>query len=245
MQKNKYRYLNIYYWLRKFSFSSFFQKTTFFLPEGVKRKFVFFTIYKSNHWRSYNEPNINESVSGLGSDLKQNSVLVVQMQKFIKEKKIKRVLDLACGDFNWMKYIIENNPNVDKYLGLDIVDNIIKNNKLKYENSKINFKINDIIKADYPENFDLIFIRDVFIHIKNKEIISVLNKLKKNSAKFVVIGTYHNIDINKDLNNYGHHRELNIEIAPFNLGKPFVFFSDNEKQRSDRRLNIYKFNEKS
>ena len=120
MPKNKFRYLNYYYWLRKLSFSKLFQKI-FFLSDTYKRKVVFNSIYRSNHWRDYNKPKDNQSVSGLGSDLDSSSSFVNNIKNFISEFKIGKILDLGCGDFNWMKYIVLNNNNIKSYLGLDIV----------------------------------------------------------------------------------------------------------------------------
>ena len=75
MSKNKYRYFNLYYWLRKLSFTNFFQKNIF-LSNNLKRKIIFNLIFRSNHWRDYKKKNINESDSGLGSDLKITKQLV-------------------------------------------------------------------------------------------------------------------------------------------------------------------------
>ena len=68
MSKNEYRYLNLYYWLRKLSFTKFFQNNIF-LSNSFKRKIIFNLIFKSYHWRDYHKTTINESDSGVGSDL--------------------------------------------------------------------------------------------------------------------------------------------------------------------------------
>jgi len=60
-------------------------------------KAVFTNIYNTNRWGS------SESVSGLGSELKNTEVLVEFLGKLFRELGIQSVLDLPCGDFNWMK----------------------------------------------------------------------------------------------------------------------------------------------
>ena len=73
-------------------------------------------------------PNSGESVSGLGSDLNICKQLIFDLNFFITKNNIKSILDLACGDFMWMKNIVMENENIKSYLGLEIVEGIVKNN---------------------------------------------------------------------------------------------------------------------
>ena len=233
MAKNIFRYINIYYWLRKLSFSKFFQ-TFFLIPNYIKRNIIFYLIYKSKHWRDYNEPLQDESISGLGSDYNVTKQIINELDIFIKKNNIESILDLACGDFNWIKFLIKNNQNIE-YLGLEIVNKIVKSNKLKYTNSKINFRCTDVLNNNLPKNYDLIILRDFFIHIKNKDILEILNKIKFSNCKFFAITNYPYVEKNLDIKGYGHHRCVNIEIIPFKLNNPFYKIDD-----YDKKLNIYK-----
>ena len=242
MAKNHYRFLNIYYWIRKFTFSVFFQNILF-LPKSYKRKIVFKSIFKSFHWRDYNKPKKGESVSGLGSDLHICEKLINDLGFFISKHQIKSILDLACGDFNWMKKLIQFNKNIISYCGLEIVGEIVKKNIISYSDEKIKFIHSDVMHDTLPKNFDLVIIRDFFIHINNKDIIEVINKVKKSNIKYIAIGTLSNIETNYDLKAFGHHRYINIEKKPFNLINPYLRLKD-----YDRDLNIYDIkiiNEKS
>ena len=233
MAKNFYRYFNYHYWLRKFSFSLIFQKY-FFISKSKKRKIVFNSIYKSFHWRDYKKTGENESVSGLGSDLDVCEKIIKDLTVFIEENEIRSILDLACGDFNWMKFVINNNPNIEDYCGVEIVDEIVSNNNKKYSNDKIKFTCKDVIKEEFPVNYDLVIVRDFFIHIKNDEIKKVIEKIKKSNAKFFGINSYP-VQNNVDLKAFGHHRHINIELEPFGLNKPYLKLND-----YDRKFNIYK-----
>ncbi|MAJ23500.1 MAG: hypothetical protein CBC24_06485 [Candidatus Pelagibacter sp. TMED64] len=233
MTKNVKRYLNSYYWLRKIFSTNFFKKY-FFLSMSFKRKILFNSIYKSYHWRDYHKPNEKESVSGLGSDVSRCDDLVLDLKKFIKENNINSILDLACGDFVWMKDLVVSNDDIIDYCGLEIVEEIVKKNQNLYGNNKIKFKNCDIISDDYPINYDLLIIRDIFIHLTNDEIMKVIKKIKSNSYRFIAINNFSNISSNKDLKSFGSHRELNIENKPFNLGKPSFILND-----IDRQINIY------
>ena len=126
MAKNLFRHLNLYYWLRKLSFSKLFQNFRFF-NDSFKRKIIFYYIFKSLHWRDYNKTQSEESVSGLGSDVRITEKLVLELSGFIKDNQIKSLLDVACGDFIWMKNIVNENKSL-RYCGLEIVNDIVENN---------------------------------------------------------------------------------------------------------------------
>ena len=233
MSKNKYRYLNLYYWLRKLSFTKFFQKNVF-ISNNFKRKIIFNLIFKSYHWRDYHKTTINESDSGLGSDLIVTKQLIKDLDIFFKNNQITSILDIACGDFFWMNKLINNNKHLN-YLGLEIVESIVKNNNKIFSNQKVKFKCTDVINEELPQNHDFILIRDFLIHIKNTDIINLVHKIKKSNCKYFAINNFPNIKKNDEIKGYGHHRYVNIEIPPFNLTNVFKVIDDH-----DRKLNIYK-----
>ena len=88
---------------------------------------VFTDIYKSNHWES------TESISGTGSEIKQTESLVIELNKLLKNINATSVLDLPCGDFKWMQKVDLLNI---KYIGADIVEELINTNKIQYEEMK-------------------------------------------------------------------------------------------------------------
>ena len=233
MSKNKYRYLNLYYWLRKLSFTKFFQKNIF-ISNNFKRKIIFNLIFKSYHWRDYHKTTINESDSGLGSDLIVTKQLIKDLDIFFKNNQITSILDIACGDFFWMNKLINNNKHLN-YLGLEIVESIVKNNNKIFSNQKVKFKCTDVINEELPQNHDFILVRDFLIHIKNTDIINLVHKIKKSNCKYFAINNFPNIKKNDEIKGYGHHRYVNIEIPPFNLTNVFKVIDDH-----DRKLNIYK-----
>ena len=233
MSKNKYRYLNLYYWLRKLSFSNIFQKNVF-LSNNFKRKIIFNLIFRSNHWRDYNKTTKSESDSGLGSDLNITKQLINDLNIFLKNNQINSILDIACGDFIWMNKLISNNKHIN-YLGLEIVESIVKKNIKIFSNHKVKFICSDVINEDLPQNYDFILVRDFLIHIKNIDIINLIEKIKKSNCKYFAVNNFPNIKSNEEIKGYGHHRYVNIEIPPFNLINVFKVIDDH-----DRKLNIYK-----
>lgn len=232
--KNKFQ---INYWLRKIYTSKLFQLLP--INQFNLRKKVFTSIYKSNHWvqNGSNLPNEYVSVSGHGSNTntKQHELLVKNFTGIIKKYKINSILDMPCGDFLWIKEIVKQNQI--KYLGVDIVDELIKNNLNLYKTNNIDFKSKDILDFKESIYFDLIIIRDLFIHINNSQILKILNNLKTLKYKYLALTSYDNKKNNDVI--IGQHRKINLLISPFNLKKPNYSFKDYE---NDKYIYIYEKN---
>ena len=179
--KNFSRYFNKSYWLRKFFIS---KASDFFFSKKFIRKSIFSHIYKSYHWRDYHQLGINESISGHGSDIKSTTDLSEGLLIFFKKNNIKKILDIGCGDFLWMNFVLDKYSNYDNYLGLDIVQDLINNNIKKYSNDKISFQQFDLIENKIPDGFDIVLLRDVFIHLKNENILFSLERIKKSNTIF-------------------------------------------------------------
>ena len=66
-------------------------------------------IFRNNYW------NEKETVSGEGSTLDNTENIRRVLPEILSELNIKSIIDVPCGDFKWMKLII-NNMKV-KYTG--------------------------------------------------------------------------------------------------------------------------------
>ena len=232
MKKNK---LKIDYWLRKIYTTKFFQLLP--INKDKMKKKIFTSIYKSNHWVQNSEglPEKFVSVSGHGSNINtaQYKNLNFNFNKMLEKFDINSIIDMPCGDFLWIKNTILEKKI--KYLGIDIVDELIfKNNKI-YKNNHIEFLAKDIVDFKTEEKYDLVLIRDLFIHIKNSDIKKIINNIKKMQIKYIALNSYE-INQNEDVV-IGKHRKVNILSEPFNLPKPIFSFSDYEK---DKFIYLYK-----
>jgi len=83
-------------------------------------------------------------------------------------------IDLGCGDFLIGRELI---PLCSHYTGVDIVESLIQYNKKKYGAEKVSFMQANIVDDDLPTG-DVCFVRQVFQHLSNQQIIAVLPKLK-------------------------------------------------------------------
>ena len=221
--------LNIHYWLRKIYTSKFFQLLP--LNQEIIKKKIFTSIYKSNHWSHDQKFLSNEfvSVSGPGSNIntEQFFSLVKNFTQIITDYNIKSLLDMPCGDFLWIHKIIKDR-NID-YLGVDIVEELIEENKTKYKNKNFNFENHNILNFSTKKQFDLILIRDLFIHIKNPDILQIIQNVKQMNFRYVALNSYNN-KTNKDVIE-GQHRKVNLLIEPFNLKQPTYSFKDHEEDK--------------
>ena len=224
--KNK---LSLDYWQRKLYVSKIYQK--FFLNEKELKKKIFTSIYKSQHWvQGQNKlSNQNISVSGHGSNLGTDQFynLKDNLNKILVNYNISSILDMPCGDFLWMNEILKDKKI--KYIGVDIVDDLIQKNISKYQNDETIFIVDDIVDYFHKDMVDLVLIRDLFIHINNKDISTILKNLKNFNFKYLAVNSYSNSN-NTDVIT-GQHRKVNLLIEPFNLPKPVYFFKDYENDK--------------
>lgn len=129
------------------------------------------------------------------------------------------VCDLGCGDFNVGKRLVKY---TDRYIAVDIVEDLIECNKSVFEDINVEFHCLDIAIDKLPSG-DCALIRQVLQHLSNMEVQSIVNKLS--NFKYVII-TEHlpagdfipNIDI---LSGQGTRLKkqsgLNVLEPPFNL----------------------------
>jgi hypothetical protein len=131
------------------------------------------------------------------------------------------MIDLPCGDWNWMKEIDLSNI---EYYGFDIVEKLIKQNKQKYSN--INFKVKNGIKDDLPQ-VDLIMCRDLLQHLSIKEICNLLNNFIKSNSKYLLITRFDRCKENKDIE-FDNYALRNLQLEPFNLPEPLLVIEDKD-----------------
>ena len=174
---------------------------------------VFVDIFEMNKWAS------KESVSGTGSEIKVTELIRGSLPEVLKEYQIKSMLDLPCGDFNWVKAV---NLNGIDYTGADIVPKLIEDNKLKYPN--VNFEVMDIITSDLP-NVDLIMVRDCLVHLSNDNVKKALNNIKNSGSKYLLTTSFIDKNNTKDIQN-GQWRPINLTREPFSFKEILTVLPD-------------------
>jgi hypothetical protein len=178
---------------------------------SVKEKFT--EIYENNLWCS------PESVSGGGSEMQNTKVIRKELPVLIQKFNIKSILDLPCGDYNWMKSVDLSGAS---YIGADIVEPLVKKNKELY--NQIDFRLLDLTKDILPK-VDLIFVRDCLGHLSNENVLLALKNCKESGSKYLLATSFTKWDFNPDIED-GGWKCINLMISPFNLNPIYLINED-------------------
>jgi SAM-dependent methyltransferase len=142
---------------------------------------VFSEIYARNLWGG----SAGEFCSGAGSTPSQTRAYVAAVRDFIAANGLRTIVDLGCGDYR----VGESLRNLgDHYVGIDVVPALIERNRREFAASDTEFRCLDITADDLPPG-DLCLVRQVFQHLSNAEISSVLRKL--GAYRFVLVTEHH------------------------------------------------------
>ena len=195
----------------------------------VNYKNIFIDIYDNNGFGSL------ESKSGPGSTLDETQKLRESIKKIIKDKNIKSVVDIPCGDFNWMKEIVFNFEN---YIGGDIVKKAIDLNNEKYSNSRIKFIEFDILNDEIPTG-DLLIVRDVIGHFPIEDGVKILKNILNSKCKYLLSTTWakkigndwfpcEKNDVHRENEgvDYGRFYPVNLMSNPFNLPNAEIYLEE-------------------
>lgn len=210
-------------------------ETTITQLQGRSAREIFGDIYHKNYWGN------SDSRSGAGSDLVQTAVVRRELPKLITQFDIRAMLDIPCGDWHWMK---EVNIDVD-YIGADIVHDIICRNKELYSKERCRFMMLDLIKDNLPK-VDLVFSRDVLVHLSFDDIFLALRNIKRSGSEYLITTTFADRDSNFDIPT-GHWRPLNLQKAPFNFPEPLRLINENctegDGSWNDKSLGFWKISD--
>ena len=176
---------------------------------------TFIEIFRSNHWAG------NESISGRGSSRQQTDEISRQIPLVVRALKVRRFLDLPCGDFNWLSKI---DLEIDLYIGGDIISDIIEKNNQNHKRKNRKFLKIDLIKDRLPEA-DLLHCRDCLVHFSNEDIQSAIENIKRSGIKYLLTTTFSDCERNPDIVT-GDWRIINLEKEPFNFPKPMKLINE-------------------
>ena len=211
-----------------------------FLKRSFKNDNVedtFQKIFSYNFWGS------NESISGVGSNLNQTETLILELGKLLQSRKdIQTILDIPCGDFNWMQKVDLSSVS---YIGADIVKPLIEKNKASFEKTGIEFRHLNLISDELPK-VDLVIVRDCLVHLSEENIAKAIANLKRSGSKYILSTSFIDRKQNKDIKN-GDWRPINLELAPFNFPKPEFSILENcteaRGKYKDKTMGLWKISD--
>lgn len=183
--------------------------------EGLSPSEIFQSIYQNRVWTDA------ESVSGPGSSLAQTHEIREQLPRILKVYGIKSMLDIPCGDFNWMQH---TDLGDCLYTGADIVPELVQANQDRFGGAARRFIHHDLIQQ-VPGAFDLVFCRDCLVHFSFKDIFASLKNLQASKSAYLMTTTFTGQEVNTDIPT-GGWRPLNFSQAPFHFPMPVVIFEE-------------------
>jgi hypothetical protein len=176
---------------------------------------IFTETYRKRYWKS------KESVSGRGAELGQTAVLRAELPLLLRRYGIRSLLDLPCGDFNWMQHV---DLQGIRYTGGDIVDALVTQNQEKYGNAHRQFRRLDLL-ADALPDADCILVRDCLVHLSMAHIAQALDNIKKSNIVYLLTTSFPAVKKNEDIQT-GYWRPLNLQIAPFSFTEPLFCLNE-------------------
>ena len=188
------------------------------IKSNLQKKFT--NVYNKNLF------NGAESRSGNGSDLTQTKVLRESLPVLLKSFNVKSILDLPCGDFNWMRKL---DLNEIQYTGGDVVESMVQGLNFNYQSSTRKFQVIDIVRQA-PDKYDAIFCRDLFVHLSDKDILRALRNIKSSGSTYLFTTTFTRLSANKKLPMLKRGvkwRTINLELPPWNFPKPLHILNEN------------------
>ena len=155
-------------------------------------------------------------------------IMIDRLKRDLNKTTIK-ILDLPCGDLQYMSYFLQTRSDID-YTGADIVPELIAKHAKHYKGrDNIHFKNIDIVKDDLNNSYDLIICRMMLAHFKNKDVLRTLYLFSSSNSAYLAATTFSRHKVNKELElvNKFRFRRLNLEKPPINLSPPVCNYYEN------------------
>jgi hypothetical protein len=188
----------------------------------------------------------SESLSGGGSDLDQTRVIRQKLPTILRELKINSILDVPCGDFNWMSKV---DLTGIRYTGSDVVPELIAHLRDKFGNEQRDFHELNVVN-NIPRKYDAIFCRDLFVHLNNQEIKASIKNFSKSNSQYLITTTFTSLNKNSDLPLFTRSvawRPLNLTLSPFSFPPPIALINEECTEYnggfSDKSLGIWKISD--
>jgi hypothetical protein len=179
-----------------------------------------------------------ESISGGGSTTAATETIRGALPKLISDFGVRTMLDIPCGDGNWMSQLP---MNLDLYIGADIVQQLVDFNLGGWgETERRKFAKLDLTRDGLPR-VDLIFCRDCLVHLSDANVIRGLANIKASGSTYLITTTFPNHPENADIVD-GEWRPINLERQPFNLPPPLRLVGEGltESSYRDKSLGLWR-----
>ena len=159
------------------------------------------------------------NTSGPGSDAFYTTDYRGFLSKFIRLNSIKSVTDVGCGDWQFSRFIDFGGA---RYLGLDVVDSVIRRNLERYRTDSITFQ-------KMPENAasiqpgDLLIMKDVLQHLPDERILHFKTTLFSKFKHCLLINSFRKLNTPQNVDiPAGSFRCLDLTQQPYNFSGTYL-----------------------
>lgn len=198
-----------------------------------KRADRFSKIYENGVWLNGRDSG---SLSGSGSEVANTSKIREELPKIIMQLEVKSLLDIGCGDWNWMQHI----ELPCKYTGVDLVPSVIQRNTIKFGSSSRKFMVLDAVEEPLPD-CDAILCREVIFHLSFSDGLNLIKNAIQSHARYLLATSDLDTDMNIDIRT-GDFRFLNLERSPFFFPTPIMRILDNNLSK-ERRVCVWRMDD--
>ncbi len=190
---------------------------------------IFSQIYAHGAWVMREN---QDSLSGVGSTGVATRELSTQLADFLREVGCRRLVDIGCGDFNWMHTVAGDFD----YLGMDVVPQVIEQNAARYGNERRRFVCGDAV-AGPIETGDVAICREVLFHLSFRDGAKLLRNVRAAGFKYILCTTDNAMWFNSDIRS-GDFRRINLRKSPYSMPTPSRELAD-DKVSKGRALAIW------
>jgi hypothetical protein len=188
---------------------------------------VFSEIHRRNIW------GYQETVSGAGSTLQYTERLRQSLPGLLADLGVRTMLDVPCGDLHWISRI---ELPIERYIGCDIVPELIELNRSKFGREDRKFRTIDLCNDPLPDA-DLLLCRDCLIHLSEEMNLLALANILRSNIKYVLTTTYPD-GKNRSIRN-GDWFTLNLTAAPYNFPPPLRTLDDWVPPYTRRQIGLW------
>jgi len=191
----------------------------------------FTAIYQTNYW------GCKESVSGRGSNLEYTRNLRNKLPQVFAALSINTVFDAPCGDFGWMRHVVEE-TDID-YIGGDIVLPLVNSLNTQFRSPNVLFMHIDLTQGTFPRA-DMMICRDCLYHLSYSDTRKVLENFIASEIPYLLTTTQARASgsENKDIRT-GDYRLIDLFAAPYGFPKDVALRIEDWMPEHEREMCLW------
>lgn len=189
---------------------------------------TFTEIFVRNLW------GCDQTRSGPTATLERTRELRELFPELLRSLGIESILDVGCGDWNWMRTVDLTGVN---YLGVDIVTTLVESLQQSHTADTVNFQKMDVLREP-PETADLWLARDLLCVLDYAGIHAFFEKFLESKSLYLAVTTVETNAENAD-SVPGICRMLDLFQQPFQIKNPTKILPDGEEWFRPKFLLVY------